>query len=32
VGWVILARDVADINFNSVRMYNTIARGEDKLL
>jgi len=31
VGWVILARDVADISFNSVRLYNTIACGEDKL-
>ncbi|CAH6380976.1 Putative phage related protein (plasmid) [Pantoea agglomerans] len=31
VGWVILARDVADISFNSVRLYNAIARGEDKL-
>nr|WP_306278066.1 hypothetical protein [Pantoea sp. Fr+CA_20] len=31
VGWVILARDVADISFHTVNRYNTIARGEDKL-
>jgi len=30
-GWVILARDVAGISFNSVRLYNTIDCGEDKL-
>lgn len=31
VGWMILARDVADISFHTVNRYNTIARGEDKL-
>ncbi|MGD9427056.1 STM2901 family protein [Pantoea sp. NSTU24] len=31
VGRVILAKDVIDINYNSVRLYNTIARGKDKL-
>lgn len=31
VGWVILARDVTEIGFNSVRLYNAIARGEDKI-
>jgi len=31
VGWVIMARDVADISFHSVRLYNTLARGKDKL-
>lgn len=31
VGWVILARDVADISFHTVKRYNTVAHGEDKL-
>ena len=31
VGWVILARDVADISFHTVRRYNSIAYEEDKL-
>lgn len=31
VGWVILARDVSEIMFNTITVYNAIARGDDKL-
>lgn len=31
VGWIILARDVSEIMFNTITVYNAIARGDDKL-
>lgn len=31
VGWVLLASDVSQISYKTVRDYNTIARGDDKL-
>ena len=31
VGWIILAKDVSEIMFNTITVYNSIARGDDKL-
>lgn len=31
VGWVILASDVSQITYRTIRDYNAIARGNDKL-
>ncbi len=31
VGWVILAKDVSQITFNTVTKYHSIARGADKI-
>lgn len=31
VGWVILSNDVAKIVYNTIRNYNAIARGNDKI-
>lgn len=31
VGWIILAKDVSEITFNTITVYNSIARGNDKL-
>jgi len=31
VGWIILTKDVADITFHTLRKYNSIARGDDKI-
>jgi len=31
VGWIFLASDVSQITYNTIREYNTVARGDDKL-
>lgn len=31
VGWLVLASDVSQITYKTIRDYNTIARGRDKI-
>lgn len=31
VGWIIIAKDITEIAFRSVTVYNSMARGNDKL-
>lgn len=31
LGWIIFASDASQISYNTIREYNTIARGDDKL-